>query len=105
MKILFKLAAVATAFGMATGAAAQAPATANTATPAAPPRRAPTPGIGQPSDSIGLQTQVSPIGEEASWFHNSILIPLITAISVFVLLLLLWVIVRYRRGANPVPSR
>jgi cytochrome c oxidase subunit 2 len=29
----------------------------------------------------------------------------IFAISAFVLLLLLWVIVRYRRGANPVPSR
>ncbi len=31
--------------------------------------------------------------------------PNITAITVFVLLLLLWVIVRYRRSANPVPSR
>src|SRR5205085_12527859 len=33
------------------------------------------------------------------------LLPLIIAIAIFVLLLLLWVIVRYRRGANPVPSR
>src|SRR5205085_9598390 len=56
-------------------------------------------------DSIGLQPQVSPIGVEASWFHDSILLPLIIAIAIFVLLLLLWVIVRYRRGANPVPSR
>ena len=31
--------------------------------------------------------------------------PLITSSRLFVLLLLLWVIVRYRRGANPVPSR
>ena len=85
---------------------APAPATANAATPAAPPHLAPTPGIGQPrGDRIGLQEQVSPIGQEASWFHDAILIPLITAISIFVLLLLLWVIVRYRRGANPVPSR
>jgi cytochrome c oxidase subunit II len=136
MKILFKLAAIATAFGLAAGASAQAPsaatapaapaaaapapaaapaasnetaaapAAANTATPAAPERMAPTPGIGQPdANSIGLQEQVSPIGQEARWFHDSILLPLILAISVFVLLLLLWVIVRYRRGANPVPSR
>ena len=134
MKILFKLAAIATAFGLANGASAQAPAAAaapaptaaapapapaaaagnetaaapaaaNVATPAAPPQLAPTPGIGQPSDSISLQTQVTPIGAEASWFHDVILMPLIIAICAFVLLLLLWVIVRYRRGANPVPSR
>jgi cytochrome c oxidase subunit 2 len=138
MKILFKLAAIATAFGLASGAAAQAPATAtapaapaaaasapapapaatagnetaaapataNAATPAAPERMAPTPGNGQPNEnSIGLQEQVSPIGHEARWFHDSILIPVIFVISAFVLLLLLWVIVRYRRGANPVPSR
>jgi cytochrome c oxidase subunit 2 len=66
---------------------------------------APTPGIGQPSDHIGLQEQVSPIGHEARWFHDSILLPLIIAISIFVLLLMLWVMFRYRRGANPVPSR
>jgi cytochrome c oxidase subunit 2 len=135
MKILFKLAAIATAFGLATGASAQAPATAaapaapvaaapapapapaagnvaaaapaaaNAATPAEPPHLAPTPGIGQPTDQIALQPQVSPIGREAAWFHDVILVPLIIAISVFVLLLLLWVIVRYRRGANPTPSR
>jgi cytochrome c oxidase subunit 2 len=67
---------------------------------------APTPGIGQPTDgSWGFQPQVTPIGEEAVWFHDVILMPLITIISLFVLALLLWVIVRYRRGANPVPSR
>ncbi|WP_368735022.1 cytochrome c oxidase subunit II transmembrane domain-containing protein, partial [Serratia marcescens] len=33
------------------------------------------------------------------------LLPLITAISVFVLILLAWVIFRYRRAANPTPSR
>src|SRR5205085_5041647 len=134
-KILFKLAAIATAFGLASGASAAAPATAtaappaapaatapapapapaaagnesaaapaaaNAATPAEPPHLAPTPGIGQPSDEISLQTPVTPIGVEAHWFHDKILMPLIIAISAFVLLLLLWVIVRYRRAANPV---
>ncbi len=142
MKILCKLAAIATAFGLATGASAQAPAAANAAapaatiaapapapvaapaplpgagneaaaapaaanaaTPAAPPSLAPTPGIGQPDGRWGLQEQVTPIGQEAAWFHDKILMPLIIAISVFVLLLLLWVIIRYRRSANPTPSR
>ena len=53
----------------------------------------------------GLQEQVTPIGQEAAWFHDKILMPLIIVISVFVLLLLLWVIIRYRRSANPTPSR
>ena len=69
------------------------------------PRTAPTPGIGQPDGRYGLQDQVSPIGAEALWFHDIILMPLITVISLFVLALLAWVMFRYRRGANPTPSR
>jgi cytochrome c oxidase subunit II len=114
MKTLLKLFAVAAAFGMAPAAAfaavAPAPTTpVTTAAPAAavpaPPRTAPTRGLGQPTERIGLQPQVSEIGEEAVWFHDVILMPLITAISLFVLALLLWVVVRYRRGAHPTPSR
>jgi len=129
MKTILKLVAVAAAFGMAPAAIhatthapattaapaaatpapadAAAPAASNAAAPAAAaqPQTAPTPGIGQPDGRYGLQDQVSTIGEEASWFHNVILLPLIFAISVFVLALLLWVVIRYRRGANPTPSR
>ncbi|MEA3000432.1 MAG: cytochrome c oxidase subunit [Sphingomonadales bacterium] len=68
-------------------------------------RTAPTPGIGQPDGRVGLQDQFTPIGKEAATFHDYILVPLIFAISGFVLLLLLIVIVRFRRGANPMPSR
>jgi len=68
-------------------------------------RTAPTPSIGQPDGRMGFQDQVTPIGEEAAWFHDVILVPLIVAISLLVLVLLLWVIVRYRRSANPIPSR
>jgi cytochrome c oxidase subunit 2 len=68
-------------------------------------RSAPVVGIGQPDGRMGLQDQVTAIGEEAAWFHNILLLPLITAISLFVLGLMLYVIVRYRRSANPVPSR
>jgi cytochrome c oxidase subunit 2 len=68
-------------------------------------RTTPTPGIGQPDGRMLMQDQFTPIGEEAAWFHNWLLLPLITLISLFVLALLLYVIVRYRRSANPVPSR
>jgi len=53
----------------------------------------------------GIQEQVTPIGEEAASFHNNWLLPLCAIISVFVLGLLLWTMIRYRRGANPTPSR
>jgi cytochrome c oxidase subunit II len=66
---------------------------------------APTPGIGEPDGSKGIQPQVTPIGEEAIAFHNNWLLPLCAIISVFVLALLLTAIVRFRRSANPTPSR
>ena len=69
------------------------------------PRATPQVGIGQPDGRMNLQDQFTPIGEEAAWFHNVILLPVITIISLFVLILMLYVVVRYRRAANPVPSR
>jgi cytochrome c oxidase subunit 2 len=54
---------------------------------------------------MGLQTEVSPIGKEAAAFHNNWLLLVCAVICIIVLALLLWVIIRYRRGANPVPSR
>lgn len=65
----------------------------------------PQPGIGQPDGRMNLQDQFTPIGREAASFHNYILLPAITIISLFVLALMVWVILRYRRAANPVPSR
>jgi cytochrome c oxidase subunit 2 len=53
----------------------------------------------------GIQEQVTPIGREAATFHNVWLLTLCALISIFVLALLLYAIVRFRRGANPVPSR
>ncbi|HEX8063603.1 MAG TPA: cytochrome c oxidase subunit II, partial [Allosphingosinicella sp.] len=70
-----------------------------------PARSAPNATVGQPTGAMGFQPQVTPIGQEALGFHNYILMPLITAISIFVLGLLLYVMLRFRRGANPVPSR
>ena len=65
----------------------------------------PTPGIGMPDGRMGLQDQVTPIGNEAANFHNHWLLPLCFGISIVVLLLLVTAIIKFRRSANPVPSR
>ncbi len=66
----------------------------------------PEAGVGQPVDKgLGLQHAASPIKEQMEWFHNDLLMPIITAITIFVLLLLLWVVIRYNRHANPTPSK
>ena len=116
MKTFLKLAVIAAALGLAVGTVnAQAPAAAPAAAatsnaaatapaPAAPPATVPTAGIGQPADELSLQQTVTPIGGEASRFHNWILLPLMIVISGFVLLLLLWVVVRYRRAASDGPE-
>ncbi len=66
---------------------------------------APTPGIGQPDGGKGIQEQVTPIGQEALGFHNNWLLPLCALISAFVLILMGVALIRFRRGANPTPSR
>jgi cytochrome c oxidase subunit 2 len=88
-------------------ATAAAPADA-AAAPAAGPSidyAAPTPGIGVPDGRMGLQDQVTEVGQQAASFHNNWLLLLCVVISLFVLALLVWTILRYRRGANPTPSR
>ena len=61
---------------------------------------------GQPVDGgWTFQDQHNADGRFALWMHDAILMPLIVAISLFVLGLLIWVMVRYRRSANPVASK
>lgn len=70
------------------------------------PAMAIDPKVGQPVDGlITIQPQVTPNGRQALWFHNWLLVPTITIITIFVLLLLVWVVIRYRRAANPVASK
>ena len=57
------------------------------------------------SGAMTFQDQHSPQGKFALWFHDAILLPLIVAICLIVLALLLWVIARYNRRANTVPSK
>lgn len=64
------------------------------------------PGIGQPTDRLmSIQPQVTKNGQRAQSFHDHILFPLITIISLFVLALIIYVAIRYRQAANPVPSK
>lgn len=61
---------------------------------------------GQPKEAgVWLQEQYSPIGEEGAWMNDWVLTPVMVGISVLVLVLLLWVIVRYNRRANPQPAK
>ena len=63
-----------------------------------PVRGAPTPG------GIGFQPPATSLAEDAFWFHNVILMPIIVIISLFVTALLVWVAIRYNKKANPVPG-
>jgi len=63
------------------------------------------PVIGVPTGSKGIQIQVTEIGREAQAFHDNWLLVLCALISLFVLGLLCYTMVRYRRSANPTPSR
>jgi|GEM_PF-118802 len=54
---------------------------------------------------IALLPAKSAIAQEVHIFHNWILMPIMTGISLFVLALLLWVAMRYRAKANPNPRK
>jgi cytochrome c oxidase subunit 2 len=59
----------------------------------------------RPEDrAIGFQDPATPIMQEITDFHDWLVI-LIAAITAFVMLLLLWVMVRYRAKANPIPRQ
>jgi len=76
---------------------------ATTATPAFP-QAAPTPGIGAPDGRLGLQDQVTELGQRAAGFHDGPLLLMCLIISLFVLVLLGYTMFKFRRGANPTPS-
>ncbi|MFI4975939.1 MAG: cytochrome c oxidase subunit II [Caulobacterales bacterium] len=61
--------------------------------------------LGQPTDgAIDLQPAATELRQHAIDFHNMLLF-IITAITLLVLALLLWCIVRYNRRANPTPAK
>lgn len=62
--------------------------------------------IGQPKDgAIDFQTAYAPLKHDVIFFHNVILLPIITAIVLLVLFLLLWCAVRFNKRANPTPAK
>ncbi len=62
--------------------------------------------LGQPTPGgIGMQPAASYLKHQANFFHDIILMPIIVAISLFVLGLLAWVVIRYNKRSNPVPAR
>ncbi|ENZ80403.1 cytochrome c oxidase, subunit II [Caulobacter vibrioides OR37] len=62
--------------------------------------------LGQPTPgAIDLQPAASELKHHAIWFHDMILLPIITGITLLVLGLLIWIVVRYNKKANPVPAK
>ena len=60
---------------------------------------------GRPVDwQLGFQPAATPIAEQMHDFHTLVLV-IITVITLFIMALLLWVMVRYNSKANPEPSR
>jgi len=61
--------------------------------------------LGQPTPwALGLQDAASPVMADIHWFHNVLLV-IIIAITAFVLILLLTVMLRFNAQANPRPTR
>jgi cytochrome c oxidase subunit II len=62
-------------------------------------------GLGQPSPwQLGPQLSASPVMDDIIWFHD-FLLWLIAAIALFVLILLVYVCVKFNAAANPIPTR
>lgn len=60
--------------------------------------------IGKPDpDKYGFQPAATELMRDIVWLDNFLLY-IITAISIFVMVLLLWIIVRYNKRANPTPA-
>jgi cytochrome c oxidase subunit 2 len=61
--------------------------------------------LGHPVDwQLGFQSAGSPVMEELEWFHGYVMV-IITAIVLFVMVLLIAVIFKFNARANPVPSK
>lgn len=54
---------------------------------------------------IGFEPAASQIARDIFFFHNAILLPIITAVCLFVLALLIAVMVKFNERANPTPTR
>ncbi|MCP5412530.1 MAG: cytochrome c oxidase subunit II [Alphaproteobacteria bacterium] len=63
------------------------------------------PAMALPFDyEMSMQPAASPVMEQIEDFHR-LLFWIILAVCIFVLALLVWIVIRYRAAANPVPSK
>jgi cytochrome c oxidase subunit 2 len=62
------------------------------------------PGHAVPNQ-IGLQTPVTEVDRYLVWFHDGVLMPVITLITLVVTALLAYVVWRFNEKANPTPSK
>ncbi len=63
------------------------------------------PAVAVPKDyQLGFMPAASPVMEQIESFHTE-LVWIIVAVCLFVLALLVWIVIRYRAGANAVPSK
>jgi cytochrome c oxidase subunit 2 len=53
---------------------------------------------------LGMQPAVSPVMDRIEEFHQELVV-IITLITLFVGALMLWIVIRYNKRANPVPSK
>lgn len=73
---------------------------------AADPAARITPALGQPvPGGMGMQSAGSPLRLSAMGFHDAILLPIIVVITLFVLALLTYVVIKFNKRANPTPAR
>ena len=62
--------------------------------------------VGQPTNgAIDFQPGVTDLRHRVMGFHNGILLPMCVLISLLVLVLLAWCIIRFNAKANPTPAR
>lgn len=60
----------------------------------------------QPKDkAIGFQEPVTPVMEMLVNFHNYMIMPIIVAITLFVMVLMAYILFRFNHKRNPVPSK
>jgi cytochrome c oxidase subunit II len=68
--------------------------------------RAAEPLMGQPTPGgIGFQPAGDEIKRQVIFFHNDILMPIITVICLLVLFLIVYICIRFNKRANPTPAR
>ena len=61
--------------------------------------------VGKPhAQGYGFQPAATELASDIHWLHNFLMV-IVTAITLFVVALLIWVIIRYNKRANPSPAR